>query len=917
VQSEHAYGLEASLSRRNERLHALVDVGRELATAEDTEAVLAGFFEKAVRQLGFALCLSFSVQEGGAFLHLEACAGLTDAARAELSQIPLSSRSPCARAAVLRTSVFSERVQASDEPALDTARALGVRAFACQPVLSRDQQRLVRVLAFGTRSSDRFEASEMEFMQTLAHFLAGAHERVAAERALHVNEALKSAVLESALDCIVAMDKEGCVVEWNPAAERTFGYTREGALGCDMAELIIPPEQREAHRRGLARYLSTGAGPVLGRRVEVEALRADGTRFPVELAITPTPGGNALFTAYLRDITERRQTVAALRESEAHFRAIADNIPQMAWMARPDGSRYWYNQRWYDYTGMSVDAADGLGWQSIHHPDHLPRVLDGMREAWAAGRAWEDTFPLKGKDGAFRWFLTRAAPVRDALGRVVLWFGTNTDITERNLAEAKLRESEGRLREALEAGEMGSWQLDLTTRTVTRDDRLLQLCGLPASAAIDRGEAFEALLHPDDRGTRDAARDRAILDGTQYRAEFRIRRADTGEERWLAARGGVLRGPDGRPERLVGVNYDITERKRAEERQILLMREVDHRAKNVLAVVQSLISLSDRGDPARFSETVEGRVAALARAHTLLARDRWTGADLRQVFEHEVEAYRGAGRFDLDGPALQLRPDAVQPLSMAVHELATNAAKHGALSSSGGQVTISWHVEPESEGGRVRIRWIECGGPPLPGPPGWRGFGSTLLETTVKDQLGGEIRKQWRRDGLHCEITLASGHFVATSSPDPVKQELGEHLPEAPRPDRGSTRRPRILVVEDEVVIGLDLVRMLTQAGFEAIGPAAVFETALRLVETEAGRLDAAVLDLNLRGKSSLPLAELLARQGVPVVFVTGYGQVPAGTTLNHVRLGKPIRAAELKAALSRLIGAGQTAAEGGPVPVR
>jgi PAS domain S-box-containing protein len=249
----------------------------------------------------------------------------------------------------------------------------------------------------------------------------------------------KEAILDSALDCIVTIDHESCIIEWNPAAERTFGYAREAALGRDMAELIVPPELRQAHHCGLAHYLATGEGPVLKRRIEVTALRADGSTFPVELAITPTSAGNrTLFTAYLRDIGERQRAETALRESEAHFRAIADNIPQMAWMARPDGSRYWFNRRWYDYTGMALEQIEGVSWRQVHHPDHLGRVLEGMRQAWEVGEPWEDTFPLRAKDGGYRWFLTRAVPVRDPDGQVALWFGTNTDITERLAAEEAL-----------------------------------------------------------------------------------------------------------------------------------------------------------------------------------------------------------------------------------------------------------------------------------------------------------------------------------------------------------------------------------------------------------------------------------------------------------------------------------------------
>jgi PAS domain S-box-containing protein len=276
----------------------------------------------------------------------------------------------------------------------------------------------------------RFGREHEHFLLSLAGLLGAAIRRQEMEAALRDSEALKAAILEAALDCIVTIDQESRVVEWNPAAERAFGHPRAAALGADMAELIIPPELRGAHRRGLARYLATGEGPVLGRRVEVEALRADGSRFPAELAITPTSvGGRTLFTAHLRDITHRRAAERALAESEARFRAVADNIPQLAWMAEPDGRRVWFNQRWYDFTGLTPEQARGWGWRQAHHPEFLERALARMGRAWEAGEPWEDTFPLRGRDGEYRWFLTRAVPVRDAQGRVAHWFGTNTDVT--------------------------------------------------------------------------------------------------------------------------------------------------------------------------------------------------------------------------------------------------------------------------------------------------------------------------------------------------------------------------------------------------------------------------------------------------------------------------------------------------------
>jgi PAS domain S-box-containing protein len=211
------------------------------------------------------------------------------------------------------------------------------------------------------------------------------------------------------------------------------------------------------------------------------------------------------------------------------------------------------------------------------------------------------------------------------------------------------------------------------------------------------------------------------------------------------------------PGRFAALFMDVTERKQAEERQALLTREVDHRAKNALAVVQAALRLTPMEDTvASYARAVEGRVAALARAHTLLAAERWSGANLRAMLRQELSAFVDGGeadgsRIELAGPAVMLPPNAAQPLAMAVHELATNAVKYGALSVPTGQVAVSWRIEP---GPRLRLRWVESGGPAVAGPPGRNGFGSQVLTGTVRGQLGGTVTLTWRVTGLVCDMEV-------------------------------------------------------------------------------------------------------------------------------------------------------------------
>jgi two-component sensor histidine kinase len=200
----------------------------------------------------------------------------------------------------------------------------------------------------------------------------------------------------------------------------------------------------------------------------------------------------------------------------------------------------------------------------------------------------------------------------------------------------------------------------------------------------------------------------------------------------------------------------------------LLMREIEHRAKNILAVVQAVLRLSPRDEPRAFVAAVEERIAALGRTQSLLAQGGWSGADLRVVVEQEVAPYverqGNAPRLLnvlIDGPPVALTAAAVQPLAMVLHELATNAAKHGALSAPGGTVEIRWSVDRGAEAdGMLHLQWTESGGPSVPGPPSGRGFGSRVIEATVRGQLGGSVVRRWERTGLVCEVSVPLGQNV-------------------------------------------------------------------------------------------------------------------------------------------------------------
>ncbi|HEV2125719.1 MAG TPA: HWE histidine kinase domain-containing protein [Chloroflexota bacterium] len=348
----------------------------------------------------------------------------------------------------------------------------------------------------------------------------------------------------------------------------------------------------------------------------------------------------------------------------------------------------------------------------------------------------------------------------------------------------------------------------------------------------------------------------------------------------------------------VKVTRDITERKASEEARALLAREIDHRAKNAMAVAQALVSMTRANSVEQFAQTITGRIAALARAHSLLSRSEWRGAPLDQIIRDELSALDGE-QIQLSGPEATIVADAVQPLSLMVHELATNALKHGALSRPSGQVAVRWQLT----GTELVIDWQESGGPDITEPASF-GFGSRLLTQLAERQLKGSVDFDWSAEGLRARLTLP-GKLVTLEQRPAAQEEVPDtSLISAPAAEHFSTGSDmgRILIVEDEELIALAMSAELSRLGWAVVGPAATVREAEALLSL-AVDLDAAVLDVNLRGRPVYPLAESLAQRRVPFVFCTGYEMVdPEGKFPDAPIIRKPATAKALSRALSDLL---------------
>ncbi len=763
----------------------------------------------------------------------------------------------------------------------------------------------------------------LSFIAAVVDRRLAAVSRKEAELALRESEvraatlaAEQAAILEQLAEGVIVTDPDGRITFVNEAAAQIHGgaqlgvvpdgYSRAYQLYTEDGELYPPDELP------LSRAVRQGVSITEARwRIR----RPDGSEVLAVGSARPFRGGDGKVLGavlVVRDDTARTAAETALRENEERFRTFAEHAPHVIYivdvLARrleylsPAFERVWGESR-------STIMNDLSRWREFLHPDDRGRTLDLQKQFYEGAEPIEFEYRIiRPADGRTRHIRETAVPILDVHGRIVRTIGIAHDITIHRQAEAAMRAGDERMALATAAAKLGVWDVDIRAGTGIHNREFRAIYGLPQDERPIAHSEWLQMIHPEDRERVHKVALAAQAGEADYAVEFRIIRADTAELRWIASRGSIVSsGPDGRPARLVGVSYDVTERRQEQERQLMLAREVDHRAKNVLAVVQSIVRLTKADDPRTFAQAVEGRVAALARAHTLLSRDRWTGASLTEVVREELLAYGGGGRIALEGQELWLKPDTVQSLSMVLHELATNAAKYGALSVPHGRLIVSWRVGHQAAGSQLHLEWVERGGPNVPAPPARRGFGSTVITATMRSHLDGEAHMIWEEQGLRCEITAPAARLLAMVPPDdPAPVQDGHAAYAVSDLDTELLHGRRVMVVEDEPLLALEIGATLQQLGCELVGPASTLAEALRLAAVEAADLDAVVMDVNLRGQASFPIADLLAGQSVVVIYVSGYGTLPepsSNTMEAPLLLRKPLRDGELAAALRHALG--------------
>ncbi len=463
----------------------------------------------------------------------------------------------------------------------------------------------------------------------------------------------------------------------------------------------------------------------------------------------------------VEDVAERTWTAVEkaraeieLRETDARFRLIAESLPALVWILNPKTELLYTNERWVTYSGLSPEEALGHSWTRAIHPDDMARMSQELVPVVTLHTPYVTEARYRSHEGVYRWHLIQGAPIHSPTGEFKGWVGTSVDIHDLKVTEAALRASEEQLRIALQAARMGDWTWHIATNTFTLSQRAAEIFGLPHGTIAK--EEMAKRIHPSDLPRMIDAKASAIRNRTEFSIELRVRRLHDEALVWVASQGKVTYNQDGSVSGVTGIVQDVTDRKHAEERQQLLIRELHHRVKNTLATVQAIVGSTARTASSidEFYQGFVGRIVSLARTHNLLTEDLWQKAALEDLVQTELGPYEdeARNRIAIDGPHVELPSEAAVPIGMAIHELTTNAAKHGALSTFGGQVEVSWRIVQE-ERAMLQFTWVERGGPRV-STPTRQGFGSRLLQRVLATQLQAEVAMEFPEEGLRFSMTM-------------------------------------------------------------------------------------------------------------------------------------------------------------------
>jgi PAS domain S-box-containing protein len=582
---------------------------------------------------------------------------------------------------------------------------------------------------------------------------------------------LSEEAIEALPAAIYMTDAEGRVTFYNGAAAKLWGCRPK--LGeskfCGSWKLYWPDGTPLPHDECPMALALRQRRPI--RDMEAIAERPDGTRVPFIPYPTPLFDASGNLTGavnMLVDISERKRTEAALQERNAQFELVSR-------VALIGTYSYDYHKRTLQLSPGCV-AIYGLpehmreitqkDWRARVHPDDLLRIDTTTLQALAQRQSeLVLEFRIVRPDGRYRWIEARVLISYDEVGQAVQMIGANIDVTESKQTAQALAERTVQLALAGKAALVGSYGYDTDTEIMQISEGYAAIHGFPeGTVEVGRNECL-ATVHPDDIGRVKQLRNEAFaVSRSEYSVEYRIIRAK--EVRWVETRCFISYTDTGRPHRVVGVSIDITQRKRVEEQQRQLVAELDHRVKNVLATVQAVAAhtMDASSTMEHFVAALDGRIRSLKSTHEILSQRRWLGIPLAELVQRELAPYATGSNVEIAGSEVMLNAEASQVLGMVLHELVTNAAKHGALSAPAGRVSIGWRVPVNGEASdRLVFKWRETGGP-TPVPPSRSSYGMNVVRELIPYELGGTVEYLLAPEGAQCLMDIPLAELTCGSS---------------------------------------------------------------------------------------------------------------------------------------------------------
>lgn len=579
-------------------------------------------------------------------------------------------------------------------------------------------------------------------------------ERIRAEGAAQEAENRFRATFEQAAVGMAHIGLDGRFLRLNDKLCEITGYSRT-ELQSRTFQDITHPDDLDADL-ALARDLWAGRIPFY--RIEKRYFRKDGRVVWINLTASAAldPQGRPEYCiAVIEDISLRKEA-EAVRASEELQRMALSAAKAGAWEYDfTTGAQIW-SPEIYEIFGLDPPRKppNYEAWLSqCVHPDD--RVLFAHLQEAVKKRDGEfqieyrSPHPQKG----LQWLTSLGRLIRDSDNRPLRAYGLTLNVTEQRQMQEELRANEARLRMAMAAGDIGIWDWDIASGHVSWSENLARFMQMDTFGGTV--EAFRALVHPDDRQRVATALKQALAGKSEYRLEFRMKNSE-GKVRWTETRGSVVRDQSGQPVRMIGIDMEITDRKAAEEHQALLGSELNHRVKNLLSTIQSIVTqtLASTGSKEEFRDAFSARLHALARGNDLLIRSNWRPVELTELLHTALDSFSPRYRIAVHCEGVRLPPRTALALNLILHELATNAAKYGALSAPQGVVEIDCH-HSEEEPGVVVCRWEEKGGPPVQAPEK-RGFGSLLIDRMAGSDLGRDAKISYRPEGVECLIRFAA-----------------------------------------------------------------------------------------------------------------------------------------------------------------